>query len=142
MELKKLKKHKETWKYDYNLLFSSKEFQDSYSVAVRNRFELLQEVDDVNISWQQLREIITVPATEIIPRKEQKSEQKWMTSEILNLMADRRIARQCQDATKYTEKDRLIRKKCIQAKEEWFNERYEEIEVLSKKNPQLVNEKV
>ena len=54
-----------------------------------------------------------------------------MTAEILDLKVDRRIAKQCQDSAKYKEKDKLIRKKYIQAKEEWFNERYEEIEVLS-----------
>ena len=59
-----------------------------------------------------------------------------MTAEILDLMVDRRIAKQCQ------EKDKLIRKKCIQTKEEWFNERCEEIELLSKKSRQLMYEKV
>ena len=49
IRLKKLKKHKEAWKYDFNLVFSSKEVEDSYNVAVRNIFELLQEVDDMKI---------------------------------------------------------------------------------------------
>ena len=93
IKLKKLKKHKETWKYDLSLVFSSKEVQDSFNVAVGNRFELLQEVDDINIYWQQIREILREPATEIIPRKEQQSKQKWMTAEIFNLMDDRRVAK-------------------------------------------------
>ena len=53
-----------------------------------------------------------------------------------------RFAKQCQDITKYKEKDRLIRKKCSQAKEEGLNERCEEIDVVSKKNSQLMLEKV
>jgi len=44
-----LKKQKEAWKYDFNLVFSSKEVEDSYNVAVRNIFELLQEVDDMKV---------------------------------------------------------------------------------------------
>ena len=98
----------------------------------------MQELDDLNAYWQQIRDIIADSAKEIIHRKEQKAKQKWMTAEILDLMVDRRIAKQCQDSAKYKEKDKLIRQKCIQAKEEWFNERCEEIEVLSKKNQQLM----
>ena len=85
------------------------------------------QLDDLNAYWQQIRDIIADAAEEIIPRKEQKAKQKWMTAEILDLMVDRRIAKQCQDSAKYKEKDKLIRQKCIQAKEEWFNERCEEI---------------
>ena len=102
----------------------------------------MQELDDLNAYWQQIRDIIADSAKEIIPRKEQKAKQKWMTAEIVDLMVDRRIAKQCQDSAKYKEKDKLIRQKCIQAKEEWFTERCEEIEVLSKKNQQLMYEKV
>ena len=120
IKLKQLKMHKETWKYDFNLLYSSKVIQDSYNVAVKNRFELLQEADDVNVHWQQLKKITAEPASEIAPRKEQKSKQKWMTAEILNVMDDRKIAKQCQDAAKYKEKVKLIRKKCIQITEKWF----------------------
>ena len=65
-----------------------------------------------------------------------------MTTEIVDLIDDRRIAKQCQDSEKYREKDRMIRKKCIAAKEKWFNEKCEEIEYLSQKNPQLIHEKV
>jgi len=57
-------------------------------------------------------------------------------------MDARRIAIQCQDTATYKENDRLIWRKCIQAKEKWFNERCEEIEVLSKKKPQLMHAKV
>ena len=141
-KLKKLIKHTETWKYDFNLPFRSKATKDSYNVAVKTRIEPLQEVDEVNVYWQQLRKKLAEPASEIYPKKEQKSKQKCMTVEILSLMDDRRIAKQCQDAAKYKEKDKLIRKKCIQAKEEWFNEKCEEVELLSKKNPQLIHEKV
>ena len=72
----------ETWKYDFSLLSSSTRVQDSYNVAVGDGLELLQEVDDINVYWQRLREIITERATEIIPRKEKKSKQKWMTTEM------------------------------------------------------------
>jgi len=111
-KFKKLKKHKETWKYDSNWLCSRKEIQESYNVSVRNRSELLQEVDDINVYWQQLREIITEPAKIIIPRKEQKSKQKWMIAENLNRIDDRRVAKKLQEAAQYKEQDILIRNIC------------------------------
>ena len=78
----------------------------------------MQELDDLNAYWQQIRDLIADSAKEIIIRKEQEAKQKWMTAEILDLMVDRRIAKQCQDSAKYKEKDKFIRQKCIQAKEE------------------------
>ena len=65
--------------------------------------------------WQQLREIAE-PATEIVPRKEQKSKQKWMTAEFLNLMDGRRIAKKGQDATKYQEKNGLYERSALKQK--------------------------
>jgi len=72
----------------------------------------LQEVDDINVYWQQLREIITEPAKIIIPRKEQKSKQKWMIAENLNRIDDRRVAKKLQEAAQYKEQDILIRNIC------------------------------
>ena len=142
VKCKKLTKSKVTPRYDFKLLARSTEVQENYNIKVQNRFECLQELDDLNAYWQQIRDIITDSAEEIIPRKEQKAKQTWMTAEILDLMVDIRIAKQCEDSAKYKEKDNLIRQKCIQAKEEWFNVRCEGIEVLSKKNQQLMYEKV
>ena len=124
------------------MLANNKEIQENYNVVVRNRFEDFQEAEDINIYWQQISDIITESAKETIPTKELKAKQKWMTTEIVDLMDDRRIAKQCQDSEKYREKDRMIRKKCIAAKEKWFNDKCEEIEFLSQKNPQLIHEKV
>ena len=72
----------------------------------------MQEVDDINVYWQQLREIITEPAKIIIPRKEQKSKQKWMIAENLNRIDDRRVAKKLQEAAQYKEQDILIRNIC------------------------------
>ena len=36
----------------------------------------------------------------------------------------------------------MIRKKCIAAREKWFNDKCEEIELLAQKNPQLIHEKM
>ena len=129
-------------RYQFEILANNKEIQENYNVVVRNRFEGLQEAEDMNIYWQQISDIITESAKETISTKELKAKQNWMTTEIVELMADRRIAKQCQVSQKYKEKDRMIRKKCIAAKEKWFNDKYEEIELLAQKNPQLIHEKV
>ena len=85
------------------------EIQENYTKKVKNKFECLQELDYLNAYRQQIRDIMADSAEEIIPRKEQKAEQKWLTTEIWDLMVDRRIAKQCQDSSKYKEEDKLIR---------------------------------
>ena len=74
LKCKKLKKSKVTLIYDFTLLARNNEIQEDYNIKVENRFECLQELDDLNACWQQIRDIIA--DSEIIPRKEQKAKQK------------------------------------------------------------------
>ena len=48
MKCKKLKKSKVTPRYDFKLLARSNEIQENYNIKVKNRFECLQELDDLN----------------------------------------------------------------------------------------------
>ena len=80
VKCKKLKKTKVTPRYDFTLLARSNEIQENYNIKVKSKFECLQELDDLNAYWQQIRDIIADSAKEIIPRKEQKAKQKWMTA--------------------------------------------------------------
>ena len=65
MKLKRLKKSKRAWRYDFKILACNKEVNEQYNVAVRGRFEGLQEVEDSNVYWEEIREIITVLAATI-----------------------------------------------------------------------------
>ena len=65
MKLKRLKKSKRSWRYDFKILACNKEVKEQYNVTVRGRFEGLQEVEDSNVYWEQIREIITVLAATI-----------------------------------------------------------------------------
>ena len=81
LKRKKFKKSKVILIYDFKLLAArNNEIQEDYNINVENRFECLQELDDLNACWQQIRDIIA--DSEIIPRKEQKAKQKWVTAEI------------------------------------------------------------
>ena len=86
MKLKRLKKSKTVPRFQFEMLAKNREIQVNYNVVVRNRFEGLQEEEDLNIHWQQISEIITESAEEIIPKKKNKNlnrngkQQKFWTS--------------------------------------------------------------
>ena len=58
-----------------------------------------------------------------MPVNEYKSNKKWMTEEILNLMRKTRGAKESQNTERYEELDKQIERKCASAKEKWFNDR-------------------
>ena len=86
IKLKRLKKSKTVPRFQFEMLAKNREIQVNYNVVVRNRFEGLQEEEDLNIHWQQISEIITESAEEIIPKKKNKNlnrngkQQKFWTS--------------------------------------------------------------
>lgn len=86
-----------------------------------------QEITANNI-WSQLKRN-TIAATETVIGRQKKVKSKpWMTDEILALMADRRIVKNQQD--KYNEINRSIKRKILEAKEKWTQEKCEEAERL------------
>ena len=66
----------------------------------------------------------------LLPRQQKEKKQPWMTSEILNLMKERR---KLKGRHGYKDIDTKIKKKCNEAQEVWCNEKCDEIETLSKK---------
>ncbi|XP_030754464.1 uncharacterized protein LOC115881196 [Sitophilus oryzae] len=86
-----------------------------------------QEITANNI-WSKLKRN-TIAATETVIGRQKKVKSKpWMTDEILTLMADRRIVKNQQD--KYNEINRSIKRKILEAKEKWIQEKCEEAERL------------
>lgn len=63
---------------------------------------------------------------------EYNRKQEWMTSEILELMAERR--KQKNNLPKYKTINNFIRRKCRDATETWLSEKCTEIENLQKKH--------
>ncbi|GFS18692.1 RNA-directed DNA polymerase from mobile element jockey-like [Elysia marginata] len=125
LKLKKIKTQPGNIKLNIGLLKSDQDLHQHYTVAVKNRFQGLEEVEEVEQHWQNLKEAITEAASTVIPPVRQKAKQKWMTDAIQDLMDKRRQAKN--DKEVYENLHRAIRKKCDEAKEVWLNSKCKEI---------------
>ena len=102
------------------------EIQLECSIKKENKFEqLIDEGDEV--AWESMENILVETAEECVPKKERRSKNKRMTQEILSMMNDRqkiksRESQECRDA------DKLLKKKCREAKETWMDSECKEIE--------------
>ena len=70
-----------------------------------------------------------------------RSENKWMTDEILNLMRERQTISE-RDSNEYKTANKIIKKKCEEAKDKWLNANCRDIENLKNKNSKLLHKKI
>lgn len=90
------------------------------------------EQTDVETTWKCVKDtIIHIQDTEIGFKQDEKKKE-WMTTEILNLMEERRKYKNA--PLQYKELNKIIRRKCRNAKEEWMSEKCREIELLQEKH--------
>ena len=68
------------------------------------------------------------------------SQSKWMTEEILYIMAERRLVKD--DKARYKSLSKIINKKCRKAKEQFYEEKCREIELLDKANNPTMYKKI
>ena len=81
---------------------------------MKNRFETLNTLDDIEDTWSNFKDAITESAKDTIPQKEFKANNKWMTSEILEMMDTRRKLKS--DKTEYEKVNKEIKTKCKKPK--------------------------
>ena len=80
-----------------------------------------------NLQWELFREALVKTAREVIPKKEKKSKNKWITTDIIDLMKQRqKVTDRC--SHKYKTHGKEIKRKCTEAKESWFDTKCKEIE--------------
>ena len=126
VKLRKLKKKKNHEYLEIRKL-TEPDIKSRYNIAVRNRYEILQEDhigevdDDVNELWTAIQTTLLESAKEILPKRERTTKQQWMTRDILLLMEERRKHKRNDE--EYNRLDRQIRRECIKAKEKWINEK-------------------
>ncbi|GFO18885.1 endonuclease-reverse transcriptase [Plakobranchus ocellatus] len=133
VKLRKQKKTKPNIRLNLDLLTSDTDLCPKYNLKVKNKFKALEEIEEVEELWQQLKRSITEAAKEEIPTKEKKTKQKWMTEDILNLMDKRRKAKGEQG--EYESIHREVRRNCEEAKEAWLNEKCREIDIFQRQAP-------
>ena len=126
-------------KYDTDALKES-DLQTQYAVEVKNRFdglkvateeepELITPEQDIKNLWEKLKTAIHETNKAILPKRKKETSKPWMTTEILELMKSRK---EHKGRDRYKEYDKLVKKKCTEAKEEWYNSKCTEIESMSR----------
>ena len=126
IKLKKTKKAPGNTKLDLTLLKTETNIRESCNVTVRNRYNTLEPVQDLEDRWKNLKESIIQSAEETIPPVKKTSKKKWMTEDILQLMEKRRLSKNNKE--EYEKIGKEITEKCNAGKEKWFDERCQEIE--------------
>ena len=84
--------------------------------------------------WNCFKESVHEATKECTEKVQRKKHKEWMTDEILKMMEERRDLKNSASSTveEYNQKDKEIKKACLQAKEAWFNEKCDEILRLDK----------
>ena len=124
--------------YDIDSL-KNKETQEKYLVEVRNKYDTLMyegleqykretPTKQIDMEWNCIRESIK-EANVKLPPKERKAKQPWMTTDILNLMDERKKKKNTEI---YQALDRQVDKRCKEAKREWLETKCQNIERYSK----------
>lgn len=113
-----------------------KQMRDRFTVAVDNKFSMLAEPVEVvdkatstEDQWSSFKATILEAAEDVLPKKRREAKKEWMTTEILDLMKDRKSYKD-KDDVKYHELERVIKTKCNEAKEAWMEEQCEMIESM------------
>ena len=93
--------------------------------------ENLTPQKNIDKHWTNLKTAINETNVTILPRIKREAKQPWMTTEILDLMKDRKYHK---GKPTYREIDEVIKRKCKDAIEAWYNDKCAEIESLAKSN--------
>ena len=84
-----------------------------------------------------MRESIAESARKNVPVTRRKEDEKWMNPEILSLMEDRRKAKRDEETI-----NRLMKKKCNEAMENWINNQCKEMEANVGVDDKTVQQKI
>ncbi|GFO12223.1 MORC family CW-type Zinc finger protein 3 [Plakobranchus ocellatus] len=135
----KLKKtHRKIINIKLNLatLKSNQAIREKYCIAVQNNFETLGEAEEVDQQWEDFKAAVTEAAEKEIPKGTRKAKQRWMTEDILKIMDKRRLAKDNKE--EYETLQKVIRKKCDEAKENWINDKCNCIDLHCRSTPQVM----
>ena len=123
-------------KLNLAILRSDQDIRQKYALSVKNKFQSLNELEEVEHQWENFKQAINEAAVEVIPTLKRRAKQKWMTEDILKLMDKRRQAK-CNNEN-YEAIHREIRNKCDKAKENWIKEKCKEIELHQRSTPKVM----
>jgi hypothetical protein len=95
-----------------------------------------EEACNVNQRWQQLKESVLKSANEVLGQKTMTSNRKpWVTTEMIDRMEERRRWKNVnsdEGRKKYRELNNQLRRATDKARQKWWEEQCQELEVLEK----------
>ncbi|GFO31859.1 Zinc finger protein 665 [Plakobranchus ocellatus] len=94
------------------------------------------EAEEVDQQWEDFKAAVTEAAEKEIPKVTRKAKQRWMTEDILKIMDKRRLAKDNKE--EYETLQKVIRKKCDEAKENWINDKCNSIDLHCRSTPQVM----
>ncbi|XP_048483641.1 craniofacial development protein 2-like [Plutella xylostella] len=131
-KLKRLISPKMRPKFDISRL-RDVDIKQRFHMNLHNQMHELQQsqrgVKEPEQVWNQFKDVIINTAKEILTPTAVVKKKEWITDEIMDLMIQRREVKHT-DPAKYRLIHRLIGRKCIEAKENWINDRCTEVESL------------
>ena len=143
VKLKRIKKNRKRRK-DWNVLRRETSVKDRYRESVGEKLRSSEEGEDeqdVNQDWKVLQEALVLSAEEIIPNERPGRKQPWMTEEILSMMEMRRVNKNVSEEV-YKQIDRRIKAACRERKNEWLEEKCQEVEELERIDSRMMAEKI
>ena len=141
-KLKKISRGKSKTMRDLKSLRKNDTMKQEFVAEVRNRFDALPDEteNDAETQWSRLQEAVNGSANEIIPNRERRRKQEWMSEAILEKMNRRRLKKN--KTPEYKALDKEIREDCSIAKDRWLNEQCTEVERLEKIDTQVMHNKI
>ena len=118
-------------------LLKEQEYKEKYNIEVKNKYEALSILEedgleeDVEKSWNTVRECIQTSMKTVLPPAEHKKKKPWMTNDILKMMKERKKCKHT-DANRYKTLNRQIEANCRSTKEKWLKDHCLEVENLGR----------
>ena len=136
VKLKKFNKKGKRVRYDFERL---KDYLTAMDYRSQTNLELEtieDEACNVNQRWQQLKESVLKSANEVLGQKTMTSNRKpWVTTEMIDRMEERRRWKNVnsdEGRKKYRELNNQLRRATDKARQKWWEEQCQELEVLEK----------
>ena len=112
------------------------EYLDQFRKCIEEDLELHLRGDNVEMEWNNLKDIILKSAEKNIPKKRANQKKPWITNEILELIDERRKWKNVQTVEgkrKYRQLNNKLRRECNKAKINYWKEQCTDIEELERK---------
>lgn len=136
IKISNVKRHTQQRKIEYYRL-KDDGIKNRVTTKIRDRIidtvkPQIEAGTDINNVWEEMQKIVSDVAENEIGYKQKTRKKNWMTDEILELFEERRKYKNERNQGKYTDTQKVIRKKIRAAKNNWLKQQCEELERLQK----------